>query len=71
MSGWFYLVLVVIAVVVVLALAGGVGQTLASKRADRLRKVDPAAAETLEAMRVTAATRAALPMHDRSFDRPR
>jgi hypothetical protein len=60
-----------IVAVIGLVLAGGVGQTLASKRADRLRQFDPKAGETTDQIRMTGATQAALPMHDRAFDKPR
>ncbi len=44
---------------------------LASERADRVRRADPAAADKLDQYRFDRANRAALPMKVRGFDKPR
>jgi len=45
---------------------------LASNRSDALRRAgDHKTADTTDQLRFQGASRAALPMHDRAFDRPR
>jgi len=47
-------------------------QRLASRRTDALRRAgDHKSAESVDQMRFEGASRAAVPMHDRAFDRPR
>lgn len=48
-----------------------VGGTLYSAVPDRIRKSDPKTAETLDQIAMTFANPRALPMHDKSFDKPR
>lgn len=42
-----------------------------SRRADNVRKYSEKDSESIEATRFTLANPAALPMHDRSFDKPK
>ena len=42
-----------------------------SRRADNVRKHSETDAEAIEATRFTLANPAALPMHDRAFDKPK
>jgi hypothetical protein len=47
-------------------------QRLASRRTDALRRAgDHKAAESVDQMRFEGVSHAAVPMHDRAFDRPR
>ena len=63
--------LIVVAVCVVGALAGVTGALLASRRADRVRRVDDKAGSTLDEYRFLGANKAALPYRNRDFDKPR
>jgi hypothetical protein len=66
------IVLIVVAVCVVAAGWLWLGRnTPSSALRDQLRRADPKMVETLDQVPVTVRNPRALPMHDRSFDRPR
>ena len=68
MSGWQILVPLMCLVVFV-----GLAWFMVdwSRRADNVRKYSEKDSESIEATRFTLANPAALPMHDRSFDKPK
>lgn len=71
MSLWLIVLIVVAAAVIVL------GVVIVGRRApsgvlrEQLRKTDPKSVEDLDQVAATIRNPLALPMHDRSFDRPR
>lgn len=66
-----------VALIAVAACAVVTGVVLTRRKAppsalrDQLRKTDPRTTETLDQLPATMRNATALPMHDRSFDRPR
>jgi hypothetical protein len=67
MPVWLIVVIVAVAVPVVLFIGG----KLFSVIPDRLRHTDSKTAETIDQLAMSNRNPMALPMHDRSFDKPR